>query len=242
MQVPLLASSMLNSELPDFHSGPEQVEVSPSHHSSFSCAVACWNVLQNPCRRLPEFHVRSHPVKSFSEFSFGDELVTLEFTAQVNSMSTPPLDNEALVGVGHKFSTQDQDDLDYWKELCIFFETGEYPCHLVTEREMLRFHKRSRQFFLQDNRLWLAPKISSDKLPRLVIESAPKHMDLMATAHNECGHRGRDATYQHLLDRFYWPNMYDDVTYFVRSCIECQKSVKSIPLLPYNESWQAPLL
>lgn len=29
---------------------------------------------------------------------------------------------------------------------------------------------------------------------------------------------------------------------FMSSCIECQKSVKSIPILPYNESWQAPLL
>lgn len=67
-------------------------------------------------------------------------------------------------------------------------------------------------------------------------------MDLMAKAHNECGHRGRDATYRHLLDRFYWLNMYDDVTFFVQSCIKCQKSVKSSPILPYNESWQAPLL
>jgi hypothetical protein len=36
--------------------------------------------------------------------------------------------------------------------------------------------------------------------------------------------------------------MYDDISYFIRSCIECQKAIKRIPVIPYNESWQAPLL
>jgi hypothetical protein len=64
----------------------------------------------------------------------------------------------------------------------------------------------------------------------------------MAEAHNECGHRGRDAVYTQLRDRFYWPNMYNDIAYFVRSCLECQKSIKRVPVLPYEVSWQAPLL
>ena len=64
----------------------------------------------------------------------------------------------------------------------------------------------------------------------------------MGMAHNEVGHRGRDATYKNLVDRFYWPNMFEDISYFVRSCIECQKSIPSIPVIPYNVSWQAPLL
>ncbi|KAJ7830608.1 hypothetical protein B0H13DRAFT_2371914 [Mycena leptocephala] len=36
--------------------------------------------------------------------------------------------------------------------------------------------------------------------------------------------------------------MYDDVSYFVRSCIECQKAIKRVPVLPYNVFWQAPLV
>ena len=47
--------------------------------------------------------------------------------------------------------------------------------------------------------------------------------------HNEAGHRGRDATYRHLSDRYHWPNMYDDVSFFVRSCKSCQYYSKAQP-------------
>ena len=69
-----------------------------------------------------------------------------------------------------------------------------------------------------------------------------KRVELMELVHNECGHKGRDALYSHLIERFYWPNMYYDVQYFIRSCIKCQKSIKKLPTIPYNVSWQAPLL
>lgn len=64
----------------------------------------------------------------------------------------------------------------------------------------------------------------------------------MLEAHLSAGHRGRDATYKLLAERVYWPNMHDDVSYFVRSCIECQRAMKAKPVLPYSESWLAPSL
>lgn len=169
-------------------------------------------------------------------------MVTLKFVARLDASVTLPLSHQALVQVGHANGTRDLDDVSYWLDLRKYFETGKYPERLNTEKQILRFRKRSQRFFLQDSRLWLGPKKKSDRLPRLVIEDLEKRKSLMAQAHNECGHRGRDATFRHLSDRFYWPNMYNDVTFFVHSCIECQKSVKSIPIIPYNESWQAPLL
>jgi hypothetical protein len=56
------------------------------------------------------------------------------------------------------------------------------------------------------------------------------------------GHRGRDPTFKLLHERFYWPGLYDDVAWFTRSCIECQKSLARRPVLPYSESWTAPLI
>ncbi|KIK56719.1 hypothetical protein GYMLUDRAFT_173804, partial [Collybiopsis luxurians FD-317 M1] len=53
---------------------------------------------------------------------------------------------------------------------------------------------------------------------------------------------GQDATYRHLSDRFYWLNIYESITYFVCSCIECQKLIKLLPVVPQNVSWQMPLL
>jgi len=98
---------------------------------------------------------------------------------------------------------------------------------------------------LHKDKLWFAPKKAQalpDFLPRLVVESNEKRGYLIAQSHMVVGHRGRDSHYRQLLDRFYWPNMYEDVNWFVRSCIECQKSIRAKPFLKYNESWMAPYL
>lgn len=48
--------------------------------------------------------------------------------------------------------------------------------------------------------------------------------DIIAEYH-EClvgGHKGLTKTYRRIRERFYRPNLKDDVTEFVRSCISCQ--------------------
>ncbi|KAK0216823.1 hypothetical protein IW262DRAFT_1257314, partial [Armillaria fumosa] len=97
--------------------------------------------------------------------------------------------------VGHKHGTRDKEDLEFWTELRIFFETGNYPTRLTTDKDRFRFLKRSRRFFLHNDRLWLAPKLKSGVSPRLTIEVTEKRQELIAQAHNDCGHRGRDAVY-----------------------------------------------
>ncbi|KAJ7238047.1 hypothetical protein B0H12DRAFT_1026005, partial [Mycena haematopus] len=109
-----------------------------------------------------------------------------------------------------------------WLEIREFLLFGNYPARCTTDREKLSYLKRSRRYLYHQERLWLAPKKGSVFLPRLIIEDLEKRGSLMAQAHNDCGHKGRDAVYAQLRDRFYWPNMYSDVSYFVRSCLECQ--------------------
>ncbi|KAJ3780293.1 hypothetical protein GGU10DRAFT_279641, partial [Lentinula aff. detonsa] len=110
-------------------------------------------------------------------------------------MDTPPLAQKAYSHVGHKNGVRDQDDEDYWKELQEFFKNGEFPSGLVTDKARIHFRKRAHRFFLQHNQLWLAPKKNPDRLPRKVIEEQSRRQELIAAAHNKCGHRGRDATY-----------------------------------------------
>jgi hypothetical protein len=193
-------------------------------------------------RKLPEFYVRKTAIATTEEFMLGDEMISLEFISVDAFSQSIPLAALAHTSVGHKHGLRDEDSPQLWIDLRRFLLNGEYPAHCNTDKDKVRFLKRSRRFILHKDRLWLAPKQNSDALPRLVIEERLKRGELLARAHIEGGHRGRDALYSQLRDRFYWPNMYDDATFFVRSCIECQKSIKKIPVLPYNESWQAPLL
>ncbi|KAF7334396.1 Retrovirus-related Pol polyprotein from transposon 17.6 [Mycena venus] len=100
---------------------------------------------------------------------------------------------------GHRHKRWDEDGQEFFKELRDFLFTRIYPAKYIMDRQ---------------KRLWLAPKRSAGNLSRLVVEEALKRGELMARAHNDCGHRGRNAMYLLLRDRFYWPNMYEDVSYF----------------------------
>ncbi len=206
-----------------------------NHLSSFLIRGSPLQLIQE----LPDFVQRKSPVSSTEWFQMGDELVELEVvTYQARTESTPL----SLASARHRFGVPDMDTEDFWRSIHQYLELGEYPKECGTEKEKIQFQRRTQRFFLQHGRLWLAPKAKSSSLPRLVIVDKTKRGELMALAHNEVGHKGRDAVYLHLTDRFYWPNMYIEVQYFIRSCIECQKSIKGHPVIPYNVSWQAPLL
>ncbi|KIK60573.1 hypothetical protein GYMLUDRAFT_167410, partial [Collybiopsis luxurians FD-317 M1] len=49
-------------------------------------------------------------------------------------------------------------------------------------------------------------------------------------------------TYKLLSSQFYWPNMCNDTSWFVQSCIECHRALEKKPVHSYSESWTAPLI
>ena len=48
-------------------------------------------------------------------------------------------------------------------------------------------------------------------MPRLVVLDLGRRREIVAEAHNDCGHRGRDPTYKKIADRYYWPEMYSEI-------------------------------
>ena len=45
---------------------------------------------------------------------------------------------------------------------------------------------------------------------------------IIASMHDESGHRGREGTWRKVWHRYFWPRMFQDVDAFVRSCPQCQ--------------------
>ena len=236
-QIPLLWSSQ-SILLPEVGSGGRISNIQEDLPFSLFHASSLCYVPEKGTRQLMEFFQRQTAVERWEEIRLGDELITLGYTEYETYSQSIPLD-ELQARPGHKHGTRDRDGDDYWTEIRLYLSTGRIPPEYSTNRAKLRFQIRANRFLLHNNRLWLIPKKKS-ALPRLVIEDSRRRSELMALAHN--GHRGRDSSYKNLSERLYWPNMFDDVTYFVRSCIECQKSIRDQPVIPYNVSWQAPLL
>ena len=135
--------------------------------------------------------------------------------------------------IAHAYATKDDDSDVFWEEIINHAAHGEPPSRLQpgAPSAAKQFHKRASRFVWRDNRLW---RLSRHGLPRLVIVDKNRRGELVAEAHIICGHRGRDATYTALKDRFFWPNMYDDIAWHVRSCNACQYRSKVRPVEPLS--------
>lgn len=81
--------------------------------------------------------------------------------------------------------------------------------------------KRTKYFFVDnDGRLYHQHKGDPDK-PQLVVER-DKRMRMLYNAHDNLGHKGVFATQTLLEKRFWWPELYRDVEWYVGSCLPCQ--------------------
>ncbi|KAJ7125854.1 hypothetical protein C8R46DRAFT_830460, partial [Mycena filopes] len=125
----------------------------------------------------------------------GDELIFLEYNSTEVLVESIPLAELGSTATAHRHKTRDKDSPELWQELREFLRSGAYPQRLESDREKLSFLKHARRFLLHQERLWLARRKKSNQLPALVIEDLARRGSLMAQAHNECGHRGRDAVY-----------------------------------------------
>jgi hypothetical protein len=155
-----------------------------------------------------------------------------------------------VAAVGHRFGKLDEDTPEMWQEIRAYARNGELPERFkgmgAKNKEVLRFIRRASQFFflreLPDVLFKHKFRHGVQQQPIRVIDDPAKRMAYIAGAHNECGHRGRDATYHRLSEGFYWPNMMADVAWFVRSCNACQLQSTLRPSVAFGPSALNPAL
>ena len=121
----------------------------------------------------------------------------------------------------HAHGIQDKDSPEMWNKVIAYLKKDALPKRCEEPAIRKSFIQQTKGFFLHDgDRIWKLE--AQGKLPRLVVVDIDRCSALVAEAHNSVGHQGRDATYKTLAERYYWPNMYDQIAYFVRSCNICQ--------------------
>jgi len=106
-----------------------------------------------------------------------------------------------------------------------FLSTLETPVieNVQTKR---RFLSKAMEFFIKDGRLF---KRNGNRPPLLVILEPRQKNSILLHAHENLGHKGIQAVYEVIRNRFFWPHMRADVYHHVKSCHECQiRSLKRI--------------
>ena len=119
-----------------------------------------------------------------------------------------------------------------WHAIFQFLVSGVLPpSALIDGPSRRKFVQLSTRYMVDNDRLW---RVATNTIPRLVVIDPARRQELVAAAHNDSGHRGRDATYRVLADRFYWPSLHLDVRWFIASCNTCQFRSKYRPLAPLS--------
>ena len=99
----------------------------------------------------------------------------------------------------------------------------------LDEREYRKLVRRATHFFLtKDGRLYKRGVASAHKL---VVDKMHR-MYLMKASHDSLGHRGFYATKTLIGERFWWPEMERDVSWYCKTCDICQKRQKLLVKIP----------
>ena len=158
---------------------------------------------------------------------------------RINYENIPP--HYEVTCATHSYGVKDRDSPEMWQEIIAYLKTDAMPDRCQDQIMHKSFIRKTKNYFLHDgDRLW---KIESKgKVPRSVIIDVDRRSALIAEAHNDVGHRGCDATYKTLSERFFWPNMYDEIAYFVRSCNIFQLRSKTRPIVAFSPTWSSGIL
>ena len=104
------------------------------------------------------------------------------------------------------------------QQIIDFYRTSSIPPDL-TPQETQRFLNQAAKYILKADTLFK----KNGELPlQKVIFNTDQRERILKAAHDNLGHHGEQATLEHIKARFYWPNLWNDVRHYVRSCHECQ--------------------
>ena len=106
------------------------------------------------------------------------------------------------------------------EEIREFLTTLEIP-PISDHQKRRRFIAKATEFRI-DKESGVLYKRNGEKPPHAVIMDPLQQLAILEQAHEQYGHRGVNAVYELMRNRFYWPRMRRDVQHHIRTCHECQ--------------------
>jgi hypothetical protein len=99
-----------------------------------------------------------------------------------------------------------------------FLTTLEVPV-FDTIQGQKRFIQKATHYFVKEDKMW---KRRKQETPLLVIFDHDRRIAILTQAHEGLGHKGEQAVFETVRERYYWPHLRQDVHHHVRSCHQCQ--------------------
>ena len=107
----------------------------------------------------------------------------------------------------------------------------------MTDAEYKTFVKYCMEFYLAGEQLWRKDRQSQHKL----VVPTHRRLFILMSAHDDIGHKGFFPTRALLVERFWWPHMADDISWWILTCHVCQLRQTRKIVIPPVVATPAPI-
>lgn len=145
-----------------------------------------------------------------------DTMVSVEIPAPTGSAN----DNDAATAADASTRVLSDTYSDESEQIAKFLTTLRRPPEM-SRSQFSTFKKKALKFIVQDGHLFYRGH-GRDLIMRRVLDRPEDRERALQGVHTELAHKGREATYNLLAKRYYWPGAYEQTAKFVRCCFECQ--------------------
>lgn len=112
---------------------------------------------------------------------------------------------------------------EYSEESCKiahFLQHGLARPERMSTSEFRKFRQHALNFFVRRGHLFR--RASKRNPARRVVDGDERREMILKELHDDSGHRGREATYRRVADRYWWNQLWEDVRRYIKTCYECQ--------------------
>ena len=116
-------------------------------------------------------------------------------------------------------------DIEYYHLLFNYLKTQQLSTS-ITQQKQNQIIRQSKHFIIKNNFLYKIDKRKTNNFLKVIkrYEMEP----VLYMFHNDptAGHFSVDIMFNKIRDRYYWPQMYEDIKVYVQSCDACQRRGK----------------
>ena len=109
----------------------------------------------------------------------------------------------------------------------------------LDRRALRAFKAKALRFLVKDRTLF---RRSTKNAPeRRVVEDRTEQTEIIKALHDGLGHKGREATYRKVADRYWWDLCYKDIQDYCMNCTRCQLRASARTEEPMYATWTTTL-
>jgi transposase InsO family protein len=117
-------------------------------------------------------------------------------------------------------------DIDQYNRIYSYLTQQIIPTELITLKSIKQFKNFCIPYTVQNNYLYRNDKRNPGKLLRVIRTHEMKAILYMMHNDPTAGHFATDIMFDKIRKRYYWPQMYENIRAYVKSCDKCQRRGK----------------